>query len=363
MKTISANLKTHLGQEVTSLTTLWHLTRTDGVELFFTQLDEDIVFDGDTYLSAFGYNPTDVSNKSGLSVDNMEVMGFLDNSAITDTDLRAGKFNYADVRVSLVNWKDLTQGELKVRRGRLGEVTYAGEGTFLAELRGMMLNYSQLLLELYQPECRVDLGDSRCKIPIDPPLVAINTAYAVGDFVKVATTGGTGQEVYENRIYECTVAGTTAGTPPTYDTVVGNDTVDGTVTFTAYEAWTRHAVVATVTDEKTFTVTITEPLAVDDWFKFGAVIWDTGTNVGLVTEVKGWTQSSSEVVLFLDMPFAIQVGDKLAVYAGCDKRLATCSGKFVMAGSVDFATGNVNNMRAEPYVPGHDELFSIPTLA
>jgi hypothetical protein len=52
MKTISANLTTHLGQTVTSLATLWKIVRTDGVQKFFTDHDQDITFSGDVYLAA-----------------------------------------------------------------------------------------------------------------------------------------------------------------------------------------------------------------------------------------------------------------------------------------------------------------------
>ncbi|MFA2236976.1 hypothetical protein ACD965_24145, partial [Escherichia coli] len=43
--------------------------------------------------------------------------------------------------------------------------------------------------ELYSPECRADLGDHRCKVPVNPPEIARSTAYSVGDVVRVRTTG------------------------------------------------------------------------------------------------------------------------------------------------------------------------------
>lgn len=363
MKNISSELQAHIAEDVTSLTTLWRIIRTDGVEFFFTQLDIDLDFEGDTYVSAFGYNPSDVHNRAGMQVDTVEVTGFLDSSALTDQDLRAGKFSYAEVRMSIVNWKDLTMGELKVRRGRLGEVTYSEDGVFFADLRGMMDLFNQEgYLEVAQPTCRVTVGSPECKVPVDPPVVVINTAYAVGDYVKVATTGGTGQEVYENRIYECTTAGTTAGTPPTYDTVIDNTTVDGTATFTARDAFTRHAVVATVVSQKEFTITVTESRAVDDWFKHGGLEWETGNNAGKVMEVKTWAQSTTTITFFEDTPFVIQVGDKLNLYAGCDREAQTCKDKFVIPGSTDFANGNKINFRGQDQLPGPDFVFSVPDL-
>lgn len=281
-KTISGALATHLGLEVTSLATIWKVTREDTTAFFFTDHDKNIVFSGDTYLAAVGYNRTSIESRVGLAVDNLDVSGFLDSSAITETDLRAGLYDFADVRVSIVNWKDLSQGELKMRRGRFGEVKYSDDGTFSTELRGMSQAYSQRLVELYQPECRVDLGSAKCGIVLFPTEVARNTAYIVGDKVRASNPPpGSITEDYDDRVYTCTTAGTSAGTQPTYDTVVGNTTTDGTAVFTAEEAFTRAGVVSTVTDNRIFTFTFpngADTRLVLDWFKFGAVDWDTGNN-------------------------------------------------------------------------------------
>jgi hypothetical protein len=186
-KTISGALGTHLASEVTSIATLWRVTRVDGVEFFFTDHDADIIFEGNTYEAAVGYNRTSVSNKVGLSVDNLDVSGFLDSSALTDLELRAGLFDFAEVRVSVVNWNDLSQGALKMRRGKFGEVKYAESGIFTTELRGMTQAYSQNIVEVYEPECRADLGDSRCKIVLFPSVVLRSTAYALGDRVRASS--------------------------------------------------------------------------------------------------------------------------------------------------------------------------------
>ena len=73
-------------------------------------------------------------------------------------------------------------------------------------------------------------------------------------------------------------------------------------------------------------------------------------NKGLAMEVKSHTVVGNVIELFLEIPFTITVGDKIIIYAGCDKRLETCIDKF----------DNIVNMRAEPYVPGQDEFFNTP---
>lgn len=585
-KVITAGMTTHLGLEATSVATLWRVTRTDEQEFFFTDHDVDIEFEGIVYESAVGYNPTAVTNKVGLSVDELEVSGFLDSSSLTEADLRAGRFDFAEVKVSLVNWQNLADGQLQIRRGRMGEVTFSDSGLFQAELRGMAQAYSQQVVELFQSECRADLGDSRCKINLAPDVVLANTVYALADEVRtspsldglvsgallvpgdtdaddkspnaatatlgsqavvqtvekkfgagaiefsptgsvdpsnafvsfpdigaytlganeftiecwvrfkdltdlvqtfmshyintgnqrswrlyrdsgdlaffvsddgtnvspaltitgaftwavdtwyhIAVTRDSNDDVrmfvdgvqvgsttavafsihnstgllylgkirsagfddfpldgfvddprivvgdalytggftppvaahaivstvinglttpdYEDVVYDVTVAGTTGGTYPDFDPVSGNTTVWGTVTFTAREAFTRAGVVDVVTDNRTFTMTFpngVDSRAVDDWFKFGGLTWESGQNVGLSMEVKAWVQGTSAMQLFLKMPFPIVSSDTFRVFAGCDKQLSTCIAKF----------GNVVNYRGEPYVPGQGDLLNTP---
>ena len=299
-----------------------------------------------------------------MAVDNLELQGILfDSTDITETDLRAGLFNGATVRIFLVNWQNPADGDVKLRRGTLGEVTITDQGTFRAELRGLSQALAQTKGELFQAECQADLGDARCKVPILPDERGDSTAYAVGDFVRVVTDGGaSGQARYENRIYECTVAGTTAVSAPTYATTVDATTVDGTATFTARQAFMRHGIVDAVTDHKTFTLTVAfdEVRAVDGWFNGGALAFESGDNAGLIGEIRSWVESSRTVTVFLPVPFTIQPGDLVRLYPGCDKRDITCQTKFVIPGSTDFADGNIFNFRGFPFVPGADEFTSYP---
>ena len=78
--------------------------------------------------------------------------------------------------------------------------------------------------------------------------------------------------------------------------------------------------------------------------------WETGANAGRSIEVKGWTQASGEIELFLPMGYAIESGDAFCIHPGCDKRLDTCIDRFA----------NVLNFRGEPYVPGQDALVRYP---
>ncbi len=165
MKNISSELAAHFEGGLTTLATCWRVTRQDGVEVGFTDHDELIMFDGLDYDSIAGFTPTTVESKSNMSVDNMEIEGQTFPSKITEADLLAGLYDFAEVEIFIVNYEDLTQGRLVVKRGWLGEVTL-NKQMFQAEVRGLTQHLSQTIGEVFSPSCRAILGDSRCKVAL-----------------------------------------------------------------------------------------------------------------------------------------------------------------------------------------------------
>ena len=166
MKSVLPALASHLAGEVTTLATLWRVVRRDGVVFTFTDHDRDILYGGETYAHALGYQRAAISAGAELAVDETELLGLLDSGAIDPGELRAGLWDHAEVRIFAVNWASLGDGELKLRRGRLGEVIAQDDGSFRAELRGLAQPLQQTIGALYQAECRADLGDARCTIDL-----------------------------------------------------------------------------------------------------------------------------------------------------------------------------------------------------
>ena len=100
-----------------------------------------------------------------FSVGNLDVESVFSDEGITEGDLRAGKYNFAEVRMFLVNFQDLAQGILKLRRGWLGEVTIR-DGMYVAELRGMTQRLQMTVGEVYAPDYAADFGDARCGVDL-----------------------------------------------------------------------------------------------------------------------------------------------------------------------------------------------------
>jgi uncharacterized phage protein (TIGR02218 family) len=165
MRVISPQLEAHFEGGMTQLATCWRITRQDGAEIGFTDHDQLITFNSVDYDSIAGFTPTTVESKSNMSVDNLDVDGQLYPSKITEEDLLAGLYDYAEIEIFVVNYVDLTQGKLVVKRGRLGEVTLNSQ-MFQAEVRGLTQHLSQTIGEVFSPSCRAILGDSRCKVAL-----------------------------------------------------------------------------------------------------------------------------------------------------------------------------------------------------
>jgi len=160
-KTISGAYEAHLALYTTTIATCWKVTRRDAQVFAFTDHIENITFDAVTYLAATAYTASAIESSAGLNVDNLEVSGYLDAAAITEEDLLAGKWDFAEVLIFEVNYNDLSMGSMKLRRGWLGEVK-STDVSFIAELRGMMQRLQGLIGRVITPACNADVFDARC---------------------------------------------------------------------------------------------------------------------------------------------------------------------------------------------------------
>lgn len=167
MKATSAALKAHNAQGATTLVTCWKVTRRDGAVFGFTEHVRDLPVSGVTYQAATGFSASAIRTTAALNVDNLDVEGKLDAAGITEADLLAGRWDFAEIHVFEVNYADLTMGIRKLRRGYLGEVK-RGRAGFVVELRGLTQKLAQQFGRVYTATCNADLGDARCAVALAP---------------------------------------------------------------------------------------------------------------------------------------------------------------------------------------------------
>ena len=206
MKSFEASLDAHLQGTTTSMATCWKIKRTDGVIITATSLDIDIPFDlvddgeGDgelVYLSNTGFNRTALEGTADFKIGNMEIQGLVESTTITKEDIRAERYDFAQVWIFQVNWKDLSQKEAKLQTGFLGRISMH-DNLFVAEFRDLLELFLNEIGEIVVEECPVDLFEvGTCKVrevPLDwtatTAYTEINTAdAALGSYVSSTVAG------------------------------------------------------------------------------------------------------------------------------------------------------------------------------
>jgi uncharacterized phage protein (TIGR02218 family) len=266
MRTVASGLAAHVLLSSTRLASFIKIDRRDGLTIGLTSHDEPVTVGALVYEP--GFDPSSVVSNTGLSIDNLEAKGILDSESITEADVDAGMWDYAEVHVFQANWKDPTLGTVKELRGWFGEFTFAGSG-YTVELRNLAGALNTSIGELVGPGCSATLGDARCKVDL--------TEYtALGEVTAVT----------DNREFSTDLASATVRLTPS----------------------------------STGTPTL-------GYFNAGLLTWLTGANADRQIEVKGYLLDGS-LALQLPMVGTVAPGDTFSVSAGCAKSRDVCIAEF-----------------------------------
>lgn len=164
MKELVPGLQDHLDTRSTTMALCWKVTRRDGLVQGFTEHDDDVTFDGVTYLASSGFAASRIQQGLGLNPDNLNVEGALSSDTINEDDLSAGLYDNAEVVLYWVNWEDPAERVI-MEAGNIGEVMRR-ETAFSAEFRSLLHRLNQRGGRVYQRTCDAVLGDARCGIDL-----------------------------------------------------------------------------------------------------------------------------------------------------------------------------------------------------
>jgi uncharacterized phage protein (TIGR02218 family) len=183
----AAPLGDALSADLTYLALCWRIVRRDGCALGFTTHDRPLLVAGLRYESAPGMAPSAVISTDGLDVDTMDVTGALSSGSINARDLLDGRFDNASVALFLVDWRNPDAGQQPLAGGTIGtvEAGFGADSAFTATLRGPTALLAAPRVETYSPECRAELGDWRCRLPMRGRQVRGRLAAASEDRMQV----------------------------------------------------------------------------------------------------------------------------------------------------------------------------------
>lgn len=168
MRTTPSALLAHMASGSTTLAHLIKITRTDGIVFAVTDHDQDISYPlgsptGTVYLASLAVDASAIQTSASLGVDNLEARSFLSVLGVSEANIAAGVWDYAEVRVYRVNWADLTMGDDKLLRGWIGALS-VGRNEFKSEVRSLSQKLQSRIGEIVTDTCKADLFDARCKV-------------------------------------------------------------------------------------------------------------------------------------------------------------------------------------------------------
>jgi uncharacterized phage protein (TIGR02218 family) len=143
----------------------------------FTSLDLELVIGDITYRPFTGFDPGAAQVSLGLDkTDSQTLAGFLDESGISDRELKAGVYRAAEVRRFLFNYLDLpldfepvATGSkfIELPRGNLAEFKSNNLG-YEAKVKDELSKLDLLIGTNSSMTCRCHLGDDRCRVNLTP---------------------------------------------------------------------------------------------------------------------------------------------------------------------------------------------------
>jgi uncharacterized phage protein (TIGR02218 family) len=142
--------------------TIWMITRRDGEVFLFTDWDRDLNYGGSVFQSAVSYSKSADDVQSGLAPANADVNGVLDSSAITEDDLIAGLWDFAEVYIAKINPTLIGSGVYGPVRGHIGKVS-TNQPSFTAEFLGLTKALDKNVGRVITAGCPATLGDAECK--------------------------------------------------------------------------------------------------------------------------------------------------------------------------------------------------------
>ncbi|MBB3963739.1 DUF2163 domain-containing protein [Rhizobium metallidurans] len=188
MRHIPQALQAHLSGDATTVCRAWRVTRRDGVVLGFTEHDRDLTFSGTTFLAASGFSASAAEEEAGLPAATSDVAGGFSSAAITEDDLKRGRYDGARVEVLLVNWAEPDQHML-LKLQEIGDVT-RDAGKFQAELRSFASRLDEPQGRVYGRRCDATLGDGRCGVDLlAPGMRAEGVVVSVPDASRLLLSG------------------------------------------------------------------------------------------------------------------------------------------------------------------------------
>ena len=159
MKTLPANLATHVSTRQTTLATALKITRTDDTVFGFTSHDRDDTVSGVVYSANPGLDVSDIVIAANAAVGNLELTTLHDGTVFTTVDILNRVWSNATFTIFRYNWASIGDGIDTLLTGTLGEFELK-QNSVVAELRDLRQYLQQPVGSVSSKTCRYRLGST-----------------------------------------------------------------------------------------------------------------------------------------------------------------------------------------------------------
>lgn len=319
--------------------------------------DDDSPPNTETYYHKSCGDMSDIESPAALEVTHADLK--INFDAITEADVRAGRYLGASVKVFLVKPTDLSLGRYYQVVGTMGQITIDRQ-SITAEVRGVMDKLQQAIGRVYTPSCPWKLGDGNCRRSLVDITVTGTLKFVSADGLtfaddartEVGPTGALGIVSISN-------------TNPAIVTLDDDVPVANGIAMVLSSAGAFSGTYAVrnksgatfelpldATDTALFTPypgggSATPLGGTAGWFTYG-IMRVTRDGAVYEQEIKSYVHDGTvgQWTLHQPFPFTLAVDDAYELEAGDDRTFTTCRVKF----------GNGPNFGGFPFIPGQDSI-------
>jgi uncharacterized phage protein (TIGR02218 family) len=165
--------------ELNSVALCWRVERLDGAGIALTSHDAALVSEGILHEPEPGMTPATVTRSLGLEPQAAEAAGSLSSEALSQADLALGRWDGAEIRVTMADWDDAANTPVQLIGGEIGGVSIDGD-SFSAELQGGAAKLQGPVCPATSAECRAALGDKKCRVDLSGRSLAAHVVASGG---------------------------------------------------------------------------------------------------------------------------------------------------------------------------------------
>ena len=164
MLTIPGHFQAMLETRSLTIATCWRIVRQDKLILRYTTHNRDLSIGGFTYTPASGLQDSATERQDSLRESNKEIRGAIASDAITEEDLRAGKYDDARITEFVVDYRYPDAGSVILSVFIIAGIEF-DDGVWRAQLVSQKFRLTKTKGRRYNRTCDVTFGDAAtCKV-------------------------------------------------------------------------------------------------------------------------------------------------------------------------------------------------------